>query len=435
MRTQAAAQLPNVVVIVADDQAETTMDVMPTVRSQIRDLGVTLETGIIPTSTCCPSRTALLSGKYSHTTGVYKNKGDGWPAFYGSGAEADTFAVALDDLGYRTGMFGKYLNGFALAPSDYVPPGWDTFRAIWDPDSDPRLAAGAYYDYVIRGTEPNESRGDRPADYSTDVIADMAVDFITSTPADQPLLLYAAPTGPHAPFTPAPRDEGLWHREDLPPSVTRLTKDRADHWPNKTLDYRTMQRKLTSQHEALMSVDDAVGDIIDALGPERTANTLFIYLSDNGLQFGEHGLKDKYVPFSGSTDVPMFLRWDGHIEAGSSYQRPVTNADLGETIVDAVSTNFGFAEGVSYFEADRPKGVLLEAARDPEHPAYCGWRTRRYMYAKYNSGGAELFDYKRDPYELQNGIDQRRYADVKAELRAAATEACSPVPPRFRWTR
>ena len=433
----AASELPNVVVIVADDQAKGTVDAMPTVRSQLRNNGLEIKTGIIPTSTCCPSRAALLSGKYAHTTRVFANTGrhGGWDAFYSSGAEADTFAVALNKVGYRTAMFGKYLNGFALAPAGYVPPGWDTFGAIWDPDSHPSLAAGAYYDYVIRGTEPDESYGSAPADYSTDVIADLAVDFINGSPSDEPILLYVASTGPHAPFTPAPRDKGTWHLEKLPPSVTTLTEGRAPHWPDATLDYAKMQEKLKSQHEALMSVDDAVKDIINALGPERVANTLFVYLSDNGLQFGEHGLADKYTPFSGSTEVPMYVRWDGQITPGSTYGSPVTNVDLAETIVDAAGTDLATSEGVSLFDQDRPSGVVLEGTKTSQHPAYCGWRTRRYMYAKYNSGGAELFDYRRDPYELHNVVDRPSYADRAAELRANARAACDPVPPRFSWPR
>jgi len=140
-----------------------------------------------------------------------------------------------------------------------------------------------------------------------------------------------------------------------------------------------------------MSIDDQVGAIIDALGPERAANTLFVYLSDNGVQFGEHGLNAKYVPYSGSTDVPMLLRWDGHIAAGSSDTRLVTNADLAATIGDATDVALEDPDGVSLFlDTPRPR-VVLEAAASSDHPPYCGIRTQRYTFVEYDDNqGAEL---------------------------------------------
>ncbi|MEO8108180.1 MAG: sulfatase-like hydrolase/transferase [Actinomycetes bacterium] len=427
--------VPNVVVLVSDDQAEGTLDVMPNVRA-LRDAGVAMTTGIIPTSLCCPSRSALLSGKLAHTTGVYKNLGShgGWPTFFGSGAEADTFAVALDNAGYRTGLFGKYLNGYALADDTYVPPGWDEFRAIYDPDGKPALAAGAYYNYILHGTGVDEAHGDAPRDYSTDVLTDQAVDFINATPNDQPFLLFYSTTGPHAPFIPAPRHEGLWHTEKLPPSVLTLTKRRAAFWPDRTVDYDKMQNRLQAHHEALMSVDEGVGRIVDAVGG-RAPDTLFVYLSDNGLQFGEHGLRLlKGVPFGASTEVPMFLRWDGHIPAGSKDDQPFRNIDLTTTILDATNTTVSNPEGVGYFQPDRPTGVVLEAAKSPEHPAYCGWRTSRYLFVEYDGvARRELFDYVKDPYELVNRATKGSYANRLAEFRQQAISACDPTPPGFDW--
>lgn len=430
----AAATPLNVVVILTDDQVEGTMDAMPITRSLIRDRGTTLTNGIIPTSTCCPSRTALLTGQYSHTTGVYRNVGPhgGWPVFQAGGSEDHTIAVALHDQGYRTGLFGKYLNGFALADPGYVPPGWDTFRTIYDPSGQPALAAGAYYNYVLRGSGSAESFGQLPADYSTDVVAAEAVNFIDSTPADQPLFLYFAPSGPHSPFVSAPRHEDLWHREPVSAAVKRLTVNRPSFLPREVVSASRISRKLRDQHQALMAVDEAVGQIVKALG-SRSENTLFVYLSDNGLQMGEHGLVQKYAPYSGSTDVPMFLRWDGVIPAGSTYKGIITNADLSTTIADATGVNLVNPDGTSYFAPTRPDGAALEATQDRRHPAYCGWRTARHLYVSYANGEQELYDYRRDPDELINQANQPDYATVQAAMRREAVRACSPTPPGFSW--
>ena len=432
----AAIPQPNIVVIVTDDQAEGTVDAMPITRAQIRDKGVLINDGIIPTSTCCPSRTALLSGQYSRTTNVYRNIGSngGWRTFNAGGTEGHTIAVALQHAGYRTGMFGKYLNGFALTDPGYVPPGWDQFRAIFDANGTPSLAANAYYNYYLRGTGSDTFYGDTPADYSTDVLAVGAVDFINDTPADRPLFLYFATTGPHAPFIAAPRHIGTWHDETLNPAATQLTDGRPAFMPDELVDHDREQARLRKQHETLMSVDEAVGGIIDALGA-RAENTLFVFMSDNGLQFGEHGLKEKYVPYSASTEVPMMLRWDGTITPGSTYREtPVTNADLGVTVADVAGLSLVDPDGVSFFSAVRPESVVLESLKDDVHPSYCGIRTRRYVYVEYDSdAGEELYDYSVDPNELDNKVDDASYDELEANLRAEAKQACRPQPPGFNW--
>jgi arylsulfatase A-like enzyme len=429
----AAERKPNVVLLVVDDQPEGTLDAMPIVRRQLLNRGVAIENGIIPTSSCCPSRAALLTGQYSRTTGVYKNVGayGGWPTFDSSDSEAHTIAVSLDRAGYRTAMLGKYLNGFKLADDGYVPPGWDKFRTIFATNN--RGQSTAYYDYYLVGTGPTVHYGRRPADYSTDVLGREAVRFIKRTPADVPLFLYFSPTGAHAPFTPAPRHIGTWHRERLNPAAKHLTRHRPAFWPDRLLDPRSLKTMVRRQHETLMSVDDQIGAIMDALGPERLANTLFVYLSDNGIQNGEHGLLGKYVPYSGSTDVPMALRWDGYLVPGSR-DTLVTNADLTATIADAANVGLRDPDGMSLF-ADQPRPpVVLEAVRDRSHPSYCGIRTKRYTFVEYDDdSGAELYDHARDPNELVNLINRASYANRTASLRAATVQHCSPTPPGFTW--
>ena len=151
-----------------------------------------------------------------------------------------------------------------------------------------------------------------------------------------------------------------------------------------------------------MAVDEGVGQVMDALGPERMANTLVVYLSDNGVQFGEHGFDTKNFPYSGSTDVPMLIRWDGHIAAGSTSGALVTNADLTATMAEAASVTLQNPDGVSYFSATRPTSVVLEATADADRPAYCGIRMGHFTYVKYANSGRELFNYAKDPNELVN---------------------------------
>ncbi len=427
------ATLPNIVLIITDDQRTDTLDTMHVVRHELRAKGANY-TAVIPTSLCCPSRTAILSGNYSHTTGVWSNREGtgGWPVFNSSGYEDRTIAVALDAAGYTTGYYGKYLNNWNHAPEGYTPPGWDELMAMWEPP--PGQGAGAYYNYELRGTEPTEQFGDTPDDYSTDVIADKGVDFLNRVGTD-PYFLMLATTGPHAMYTPAPRHVGKWAPGKPYDNKALNERDMSDkprhmrHLEKVNVDRIHKIERRTGQ--TLRSVDELVGRVLKHVD---LTNTLVIYMSDNGVMWGEHRLKGKNVPYRWATEVPLFMRWDGVIEPG----RPsgiVTNADVGATVLDAAGVPDAFpTDGDTVFNGTTEISTM-EAKVSPRRPSYCGARTERYLFIEYESGQRELYDYQRDPLELENRSKLRRYADVQHELRRAAKELCSPPPGSFTWGR
>jgi len=125
---------PNVVVIVTDDQRRETMPYLPAVQRLLVEQGTRYTQAMVPTSLCCPSRASILTGLYAHSSKVFGN-GDiggprygGWRRFHRAGMEDRTIAVALQNVGYRTALIGKYLNYFGEnSEPGFVPPGWDTF--------------------------------------------------------------------------------------------------------------------------------------------------------------------------------------------------------------------------------------------------------------------------------------------------------------------
>jgi hypothetical protein len=137
---------PDIVLILTDDQRWDELGQMPNVRRLLIDRGIRFTNGFVVNSICCPSRSTILTGQYSHSTGVYKTGGayGGYKAF----RDASTVATWLHDAGYRTGLFGKYLNGYE---DTRIPPGWDRWFAFQQNDR-----ANYYYDY-----EAND-QGDRP---------------------------------------------------------------------------------------------------------------------------------------------------------------------------------------------------------------------------------------------------------------------------------
>jgi arylsulfatase A-like enzyme len=157
-------------------------------------------------SLCCPSRTSILTGNYSHTTGIYSNTYPygGFGGFTVRGEDRSTIATWLQSAGYRTALVGKYLNQYSPSWTDgsYVPPGWDEWAAIYPHEG------GSYYGYRISRNGILRSYGHARADYSTDVPTHAAVRFIRSTTS--PFFLYYAPSAPHLPATPAPRDRSAF---------------------------------------------------------------------------------------------------------------------------------------------------------------------------------------------------------------------------------
>ncbi|MFZ0324244.1 MAG: sulfatase [Actinomycetes bacterium] len=429
---------PNIVLILTDDQRVDTLDTMPVVRRELVAKGETF-TGVIPTSTCCPSRVSLFTGLFSHNTGVYNNVGPtvgGWRAFHASGHEGATFATALHAAGYRTALFGKYLNGWSMSPQDFVPPGWDDFMAIRSDSPNLRLGSSAYYNYRLTGTEPTQSYGNTPADYSTDVLANLAVDFVKKSVPGGPFFVEYSTTAPHGPMTPAPRDVGTWSTS-TPYDNQAVNEAGMSDKPGFMQGLPRVPRAYIDQTqtktmESLMAVDEGVQRIINAVGVEST-NTLFIFMSDNGVMWGEHRLRAKNKPYRWSTEVPMTMRWDGHFTPGTSGGL-VANVDVTATMLDAARIPGALAmDGRSVLTSKR-SSLVLEAVNTVDHPAYCGIRTQNWLYVRYSgTQGVELYDYAKDPLELHNLAYLPQYLAKREELRVATHRACSPVPPRFAW--
>src|SRR5438105_11408792 len=112
----AATSQPNVVIIMSDDQRWDTVNstYMPMLTDLVVPNGITYTNSFVPNPLCCPSRTSTLTGDYSDTTGVWTNVGPfgGFDGFNGHDNQGKTIAMDFHTAGYRTGLIGKYLNGY-----------------------------------------------------------------------------------------------------------------------------------------------------------------------------------------------------------------------------------------------------------------------------------------------------------------------------------
>ena len=106
-----------------------------------------------------------------------------------SSTRSSTIATWLHNEGYRTGLIGKYLNHYPWGGAPFVPPGWDRWFAMTGDE--------AYYNYSVNDNSTIVNFGSSPADYSTDVFATRAEDFITSS--THPFFLQISPIAPACP--------------------------------------------------------------------------------------------------------------------------------------------------------------------------------------------------------------------------------------------
>lgn len=431
----ASTTTPNIVLILTDDQRFDTLWAMPTVESELVGHGIDFVNGFVSNPLCCPSRASILTGEYSHTTGVYSNRSH---QRYGGFAHFDdrsTVATWLQAAGYRTGLFGKYLNGYS---GTYEPPGWDRWFANYH--------GKGYYNYTANADGELSTYGSDPADYSTTVLSQQATDFIRSTDPTQPLFLYFAPHGPHAAAIPAPGDGNAF--ADLapwrPPSYDKVEPTKPEYVRHRKSFPSSLIRSIDSfrldQYRTLLSLDRAVASILDALDDTgRLSDTMIVFMSDNGMLWGEHGWHKKVVPYQESIRVPFVVRYDPLVASPRVDSHLVVNVDLAPTFAALAGVSAPDAEGMSMLpmlsSPDAPwrSSFLIEHMRKNTGgvPTYCGVQTRRYEYVDYVTGEEELYDLRRDPYQLRNRADAAGYRDVKRRLRDQLARLCNPPPPGF----
>jgi N-acetylglucosamine-6-sulfatase len=206
-------------------------------------------------------------------------------------------------------------------------------------------------------------------------------------------------------------------------------------------------------------VDEGVEQIVGALESAGLAgNTYVIFTSDNGYMNGEHRLRSgKLYPYEEAIRVPMLIRGPG-IAAGTRVADPAADVDLVPTIMDfAGATAPGAAarpqDGRSlapYLAGgrDRARAILIEAKRPPRAGgggavarSFIGVRTSRYAYieryelelasaeegldAQIGAGALtdrELYDLRRDPYQLESVDRKRAYRRTRAALEGALAQ-------------
>jgi arylsulfatase A-like enzyme len=360
---------PNIIFIMTDDHAAHAIGAYGSRVNNTPHLDRLAREGALMTSVfatnaiCTPSRAAILTGQYSHLNGV--------TMFNRFDSSRMTVARLLQRSGYHTGMVGKWHLG-----SD--PAGFDRWEIL--------PGQGAYRDPVFYTADTEKTYAGR---YATDVITDLALDFIEQRPRDKPFFLMMHHKAPHRPWEPSdghaahfalqriPEPVTLWDsyetRTDalhenqqriaadltnrdlkLTPS-TGLVGDALSKWLSEkpmsvtvARDGKSValtgdalvrwkyQRYMQDYLATVQSVDDSIGRVLALLDKSGLArNTLVIYTSDQGFFLGDHGLFDKRFMYEESIRMPFLVRWPSRIKPNTKSDALALNIDFAPTFLEA----------------------------------------------------------------------------------------------------
>ncbi len=371
--------------------------------------GILFENAFVTTSLCSPSRASFLTGQWAHRHGVLDNSTPLDPA-------TPTFPRLLQQAGYETAFVGKWHMG---GDSNEPRPGFDHWVSF--------RGQGVYLDqrFNVNG-EYRNTKG-----HTSDRITDFAVEYL-QRPHDKPFMLYVSHKAVHADFVPAERHEGSYDGREYPRPATmadteenyagkptwvraqRNTWHGVDGMYHHTVEYDDFTRRYA---ETLRSVDDNVGRIVETLkGLGLLESTLIVFTSDNGFQFGEHGLIDKRTMYEASIRVPMIAHCPELFAGGQRRQQMVLNVDICPGFLEAAGVPVPeTVQGRSFYP------LLADSAAEwrdafaytyfwerafPQTPTVLGLRTDQYAYMRYHGvfDRYELYDIVADPDETKNLI-------------------------------
>lgn len=418
----AEAKRPDIVVIQTDDMTSAMLHstyvnrrgqkllTMPRTLRLLASRGVEFTNYYSSSPVCSPSRSALLSGQYGHSSGLVRNLGllGGASGIAASPVYRGHVAAALEDAGYHTAHFGRFVNGYGSPEgisSRAIPPGWSTWASDWTPGPVRRFYGyrlnvngrikGPFGKARYRAWRNKDSRRcpslGLKCDYHTDQITTRAVRDIRRSPKG-PVFVQVDFQAPHGAASrgsetePASRHIGSARRTPLPrapgfnepgirdkPARIRRGARRLDG-----ADIRRLTRRWRHELESLRAVDESVGRIVRTLRREhRLSRTYIFFLSDNGAFFGEHRYgQSKFLAYEPSANVPLLVRGPG-VKRNRKSGAIVANVDLAPTIADLARAKLRlrpdgrtFRKVLRFPRKAGSRSVVLESYRLPSRSLY-----------------------------------------------------------------
>jgi arylsulfatase A-like enzyme len=448
-----AATRPNIVVIVVDDMRfdEYGAGGHPYLETPHVDAlaasGATFTNAYHTTPLCSPNRACILTGQYASRHGIIDNTSRSYASH-----RLATFTRELQRAGYETAHVGKWHMGNDPTPR----PGYDYWVSF------------AGQGEIIDPELFENGRLQRIKGYITDLLTDRAIEFATRA-RSKPFMVYIGHKAIHPQivqrddgtidvstnqgFIPAERHRGKYagkvfrrranyglsaqDRAGKPVLAAALDAKHssgiAGQFGAEVLDEQVSEATIQARAEMMLAVDDGVGRLRAALEQKGLLeNTLFVFMSDNGSFFGEHGLSvERRFPYEESIKSPLIISHGASIEP-RRVDAFALSIDIAPTLLEAAHVEIPHSvQGRSLLShargrRERGRDAFLVEYYGHENPFpwianidYRAVRLGRYKYIRWirEDEAHELYDLQTDPFELRNIVAEPAHAATVARAR------------------
>jgi arylsulfatase A-like enzyme len=399
------SKAPNVVFVLADEWRAQDVgfngnkDVMTPNLDRLASEAVNFTNTISSCPVCCPYRGTLLTGQYPLTTGVFVND-----------VQLNPNAVTLGEIfktaGYQTVYIGKWhLDGHGR--NSFIPldrrHGFEYWKVL--------ECTHDYYNSFYWSNDDKKAKWEGYDAYSQTV--DAAKYIMERKQKEKPFFLILSWGPPHSPLESAPesfkkiyRSKQLKLRDNVPAEVK-----------GKAIE------DLIGYYSHISALDSCIGVLQQTLKESGLdKHTIFVFTADHGSMVRSHGFANKQRPFEESINVPMLIRYPNEFgNVGRKNDMLISTPDIMPTLLGLCGLSIpksvegedksNLMKGIA---KDHTDAVLIASY----HPfgqwsvneggrEYRGVRTKRFTYVKDLSGPWLLYDNLKDPYQLDNLLNDK----------------------------
>lgn len=415
---------PNILFVFTDQQRSTALGCagVENVRTPHLDAfaaqGTRFTRCISNTPVCTPARGTILTGTHVLTHQNVNNDKQ-------IRTDLPTVARSLNDAGYRCGYVGKWHLG-GSDRSEFIPPGERRlgFDDFW-------AACECNHSYFGGFYQLDDDPTNRWVDgYEPDHQTDLCIDYMKRcSEGDQPFCLFLSWGPPHDPYREVPRKYlDMYPPEDIEllPNVPSIEKVQELSFPGLP-EVPDLRSDIAGYYAHMTALDDCWGRLMAALEEQGIAdNTIVLFTSDHGDMLGSNGFQRKGHPHRESANVPLLVRWPGHVPPGRVSGKPISLVDFAPTLLGLTGVEIpDCMEGrnnAAFVLGDDSAAAESVHHSYPVCPAmfkYDAWRgvvTERYTYARDINGPWVLFDDIEDPFQMTNLVDDPAHAGTLAEM-------------------
>ncbi|MHC4443545.1 MAG: sulfatase family protein [Planctomycetota bacterium] len=393
-----AIRRPNVIILMTDQMRAQAMgcagnqQVYTPNLDRLADEGVYLSNMIANNPVCCPARATIMTGMYPHRHGMIVND-------LRFRERNRTLAEMLVDEGYATAFVGKWHLDGGIRHPGFIPPGLrrQGFQ-FWAANE----CSHRHFDtiYFHDSCKPIPIKR-----FEIEVWMDESIEFIRQH-KDEPFFLWWACGPPHNPYAAPEKYEKMYD-----PAKLKMR-------PNWKEGIKFGSREdITKYYAAITAIDDEVGRLMGELDELGIAeDTILLFTSDHGDMLGSQGMQFKCKPWAESINVPGIIRYPRKIKSGQRSDLLMSHVDFVPTLLAMCEADIpsnvqgrdlsGQLAGTGSQEPEAVYMQHFEPRLMTEVPA--GWRgvrTKGYTYARLRDKPWVLYDREKDPYELNNLVN------------------------------